>query len=485
MRFLTRSLLGLFLTATTFGLIAFAAGSVWNAIQARGDDDGRGFAARERVFAVNTVVTKPGVETPVLTTFGEVVSRRSLQVRAATSGTVSWVAPSVIEGGLVSAGDELIRLDPVDAKTALALADADLREAQADLRDAESALLLARDELIAAEEQAALRDRAAARQRDLLARGVGTEAAVENADLAASSARQSVLTRRQSVQSASARVELGESRIDRLEISRNDAARQLEETVVLAAFDGVLSNVAVAEGKEISSNETLIDLVDPNALEVAFRVSTAQYLRITDSEDGLLSAPVTITLDVLGVDITVDGRVTRESPAVGEGQTGRLLFAELEGSSGLRAGDFVQVQLEEPQVRGVARIPATALAANSTVLLLDDENRLSEAEVMLVRRQGDDVLVRARGLGGQSIVAERSPLLGIGIQVRPIAPVTGDEMEAPAMVALTPERRAALIAFIEASDRMPAEAKTRVLSQLEQDEVPAQVVERIESRMGS
>ena len=55
--------------------------------------------------------------------------------------------------------------------------------------------------------------------------------------------------------------------------------------------------------------------------------------------------------------------------------------------------------------------------------------------------------------------------------------------EVPETIALDPERRARLVAFVEANDRMPAEAKARVLAQLQEDEVPARVVERIEERM--
>jgi hypothetical protein len=40
------------------------------------------------------------------------------------------------------------------------------------------------------------------------------------------------------------------------------------------------------------------------------------------------------------------------------------------------------------------------------------------------------------------------------------------------------------VAFIEANPSMPPDAKERVLGQLRQDEVPAQVIQRIESRMG-
>ena len=52
------------------------------------------------------------------------------------------------------------------------------------------------------------------------------------------------------------------------------------------------------------------------------------------------------------------------------------------------------------------------------------------------------------------------------------------------MIALDADRRAALIAFVEKNPMMPAEAKDRILKQLEADEVPAAMVERLESRMG-
>ena len=52
------------------------------------------------------------------------------------------------------------------------------------------------------------------------------------------------------------------------------------------------------------------------------------------------------------------------------------------------------------------------------------------------------------------------------------------------MVDLTPERRAALISFVEDNRAMPEEAKARVIAKLRADRVPREVVERIEARMG-
>ena len=84
----------------------------------------------------------------------------------------------------------------------------------------------------------------------------------------------------------------------------------------------------------------------------------------------------------------------------------------------------------------------------------------------------------------REVVAERTPLLGAGIKIRPVRPDGAEAPPEPELLALDPERRAKLVAFVEANTFMPDEAKTRVLTALKKDKVPARMVERIESRMG-
>ena len=118
--------------------------------------------------------------------------------------------------------------------------------------------------------------------------------------------------------------------------------------------------------------------------------------------------------------------------------------------------------------------------------MVNDDSRLEEADIELLRRVGDEVIVRGRGLRNRLIVAERTPLLGIGIKVRPISSDQDDvaEPEAPRMVALSDEERERLIAMVEANSFMPATAKERVVRQLRQPEVPAAMLDRLRSRAG-
>ncbi len=284
MRFLRQSMIGLFLAATALGLLVFAADMIGGAVQKRMADAPPPQAPRERIFSVNVVEASPGTETPVLESFGAIQSRRTLELRAAVGGRVVELAPGFEDGGAVEAGQVLVRLDRADALAEVARAKSAVLDAEAEGRDAARALVLARDEQSAAEEQAALRTRAFQRQSDLADRGVGTATATETAELAASSARQAVLARRQVVTQTEARIDQAASLLSRSQIALEDAQRRLDETTIAAPFSGTLSSVSVVEGRLVSANERLAELIDPNDLEVSFRVSTAQYVRLIDAE---------------------------------------------------------------------------------------------------------------------------------------------------------------------------------------------------------
>ena len=486
MRFLQRSLVGLFLAAATLAILGVAFTMVRGAIQAQMSEEPRRRPAIEQVLTVNAISVEMTTITPELTVFGEVQARRTLDIRPSATGRVIAMSENFQSGGIVKDGEVLLQLDRSDAQSALDRVRADMQDAQDELQDAQRSLTLAQDELDAAAEQARLRQVALTRQRDLQQRGVGTAAAVESAELAVSSANQAVLGKRQSIAQAQGRIDQAKTRELRMQISLSEAQRTLADTTVTAGFDGVLADTSVVEGGRVTANQLVAQLIDPSELEVAFRVSTAQYTRLLDTDRRLIPATATVRLDILGGDLTASATLTREGASVSEGQTGRQLFAKMENVRGFRPGDFVTLSVSEPALERVALLPSTSVGADNSVLVIGDDNRLTASQVEVLRRQGDDVIVRARGLNGVSVVAERSPILGVGIKVNPLRRSADGAVvvEAPEMVVLTPERRAKLVAFVEANQRIPDEAKTRLISQLQEDEVPAETIARLESRMG-
>lgn len=486
MRFLRQSLTGLFLVSLTLGLLAYAGQTVMTAIEARLSRATETPVRRERVVAVRTTRTTEATVTPTLTAFGRIESRRTLEIRAQTGGVITELSPDFIEGGTVRAGQFLARIDPADAQSALERARTDLMDARAEEREAARALILARDDLTARRDQAELQDRALARQRDLEARGVGTITAVELAEYNVVQARQAVLNGRQAVAQAEARIDQAATATARAELALSEAERRLAETRITAGFSGTLSDVTLVEGRLVSANEKLALLVDGSAIEVAFRVSTPQYARLIDARGALLPAPVTVTLEAFGLDLTATGTVTRESAVVEEGTTGRVIFAALDSIPAMKPGDFVTVVVAEPPLERAIRLPAASLGPDDSVLILGKDDRLESLPVTLLRREGNDILVRAEGLAGLRVVNDRSPALGPGLKVRPLetAPVTSPPDSGEETVTLTPDRRARLMAYVESSADMTEAVKQRLLAQLAQAQVPARMVDRLEQRIG-
>lgn len=481
MRFLTRSLVAVFLAAMALGLLALAGGMVRDTLAERAARDDRPRVARERVFTARVVTLSPGQVSPVLSAFGEVVSRRTLELRAPSAGRIVELADGFEDGTSVTAGQVLIRLDPADASAARDLVRIDLARAEAELTDAARALELSRLDLAESEAQADLRRRAFERRQSLTERGVATEATVEEAELAFAASRAAVIARQQAEAQAEARHAQAQTALERQRITLAEAERRVSETAITATFGGVLSNTSAVTGGHVSMNERLAQVIDPEALEVAFRLSTAQYLRLLDDRGALIAVPVEVALELGGLEITSPGSLSRVGAAVGVGQTGRLLHADLAVPRGFRPGDFVTVRTTEPPLMDVARVPATAVDAAGGVLVLGGDDRLEAAQVDLVRRQGDTVLIRVpSALVGREIVAARTPLLGAGIRVRAqrdeAAIIAPDE---PDLVELDADHRAALIARVEANTGMPAEVRSRILAQLGQDRVPARLLERL------
>ncbi|WGV15784.1 efflux RND transporter periplasmic adaptor subunit [Fuscovulum ytuae] len=483
MRFFGRAMGGLFLAAVTLAILALAVGVVVGALRERMAGGPAARPAEERVVSANVIRVETGRIVPVTTAYGELRAVRTLELRAPVGGRVAELSPNFAEGAAVAEGEVLLRLDPAEAMAARDLAAAALAEAEAGGREAGRALTLAREDLAQAEAQLALRAQAVQRQRDIAARGAGSAAAVETAELAEAQAEQALLGSRSALAQAEAAVDQAAITLTRAQIGLGEAERVLGDTVIRAEFAGRLEGVSsVVTGGKVNANEVLGRVIDPAALEVRFRLSTAQYARLVDARGALVAAPVAVRLEVVGADLAAEGRLVRAGASGAEAGGGRVVFAMLDAAPGLRPGDFVTVEVAEPALEAVADLPATAVDAAGRVLAVTEEARLEEVAVEVLRRQGDRVIVAPGALVGREVVAERSPLLGAGIKVRPVRP--GVETEAAAGVVLTEARRAALIAAVEGNDRMPEEARARLIEQLRQDVVPAEVVARIEARMG-
>lgn len=488
----SRAGFGLAIGGATLALLLSAGGVIYQAFEQRGAGNEAARSPKERAYAVAVDTLEAKTLTPVITVYGRLQSARSLELRTALAGVLVELSNNFRDGGLVAAGELLYRIDPARLETTVALAETDLAEAEAALGEARAGLELARLEADAAQRQLDLRAQSVARQQDLRDRGVATEADLEAATLAAAAAEQTVINRRQVVAGDEARVAQAEITLGRREIALADARRALDDARVTAPFAGLLTDVGAVPGRLVSAGEQLAVLIDPANIEVAFRVTSNQYARLLNAQGVLRKADMTVLVQRGRVVTELPATLDRAGAETADDKIGRLVYARLTDPDPnfVQPGDFVTVRIPERPLEGVASIPATAVTTDGRLLLIGEGDRLEEVTATLLRHQGDSVIV-ADVPFGRSYVTVRAQQLGPGIQVTPVAAEAESTQPAstpaPAAapeedtIALDDQRRAAIVAFIEASDKMKPEKREQFLEELSRPQVPRATVERFEA----
>ena len=181
---------------------------------------------------------------------GQTEAFKSVQVKAETSGSV--ISQPIRKGTFVKNGELLCELE-VGTKSDV-------------LSEAKVALALSLDELDASIHQYELRVQAAERQKSLLKRGVGTEAAVEAAELSASSAETQSLSKRQAVANVEARI--------------NRATTELNNTKIIAPFDGLLESDTAEYGDFMQTGAPCGTLLALNPIKLIGYATETQVSKI-------------------------------------------------------------------------------------------------------------------------------------------------------------------------------------------------------------
>ena len=114
MNFLLRSFLGLIILSITLGFLIFGSFVLIEALKKRSEkSDNRRFQ-KERVFAVNVETLNKQIASPKILSYGEIYSKRMLEIRPLVSGRLDYVSEKFVEGGYVKSGDILFRLNQKD-----------------------------------------------------------------------------------------------------------------------------------------------------------------------------------------------------------------------------------------------------------------------------------------------------------------------------------------------------------------------------------
>lgn len=370
----------------------------------------------ERSFTVSVIDADLATFTPKLSAFGEINAAETLNIRAPAAGDVIFVAPNLRAGGILQAGQVLVKVDPFDYELTLDDTKTSLADAQSSLNEAQEHLRIQTLNVDFAARSLDLAQTDLTRAKALFDRGSLTAQQLE--------ARELTLSQRdQSLRQAKSNIILQEATLNRritaIETAKRNVARAeraLAETTITTPYDAIVISSNVVPGATFSQGEAVASVYQANALEVRFTLSEFQYGQLV--EDGLIGREVEVIWDIEPKPIVLNGNITRIGAQVDASLGGVELFAALQSSpeDNIRPGTFVSVRLPGISFVDALSIPETAIYAEGNFYTVEDY-RMKSIPAEILARDGGNVIVRASVNDGDRIITTRLAQAGDGVLV--------------------------------------------------------------------
>lgn len=334
-------------------------------------------SATERSWLVQVQPVSPARRSPVLALYGEVVAPDLQTVTATLAGQID--ALPVSEGARVDQGDLMVALDPADIEPVLDQARADVADLQAQI-DSER-VRYRNDQRALESEQSILANarRQFRRIESLAERDMASEGEREAATDALARAELTVTTRQRAIEEHPARLQSLEARLTRARASLATTELDSRRARAKAPFDGVVTNLQVAEGDRVSPNQTLLSVYPREGLEVRATVPRVFQKELTDAlgrGERLIARA--------GNQEFVLTRFAGLSDAAGT----EAVF-ELQGPpEGLRPGSLQTLELQRPARDDAVEVPFSALYGADSVYVMTDDNRMQRLTVERIGEAG-------------------------------------------------------------------------------------------------
>ena len=332
-------------------------------------------SATERSWLVQVQEINPTQATPVLPLYGEVVAPDLQTITATLAGRIDRLP--VREGQQVSEGDLLIALDSADIEPVLAQARAQVADLEAQVR---SEQVRYRNDQRSLESEKAILDNARRqfeRIQSLVERNLASRESLEAATDALARAELTLRIRERAIAEHPARLQSLEARLSQARASLSTAELDGERAVSTAPFDGMVTNLQVAAGDQVSRNQALLSIYPIQGMEVRARVPQMYLGELVDALAG--GATLTATAEDSGLRFELVRFAGLSDPA------GTEAVLELNGESGaLRPGALQPLLLQRPARDNLIPIPFSALYGADSVYIMTDDNRMQRVTVQRV-----------------------------------------------------------------------------------------------------
>lgn len=337
---------------------------------------------------VEAITLTPREHQVVVHAAGTVQARRELTVIPRVSGEVVEMGANFINGGFVEPGDLLLRIDPTDYELALRKSRAAVVRAQVKLEDIESRADIARREW---DEFTTSPPPSPADEGQSRAGEPGYTSSDPPTPVPSPLALYEPQVREAEAELSAAEAEVAAARLN------------LQRTEIRAPFAARVKERKVEKGQFVGAGAPVASLTGSSRAEVVVPLPPAElpWLKLPGSEARERGSAALVILKA-GEDIHQwNGSLERTLGEVDP--LGRMIpmvvvvdhpYAQQQSPFALLPGMFVEVQLAGRKLEEVFILPRRAVRDRETVWLLDRENRLRRQKVEVLRREGEELIIK-------------------------------------------------------------------------------------------
>ncbi len=377
----------------------------------------------QTVYPVETVTVSTGNYTPKVTIYGQVISERSIDLRALVSGEIVWANEALQAGAKIEAGDPLVKIDKFDYEGALSEANANLAQTDAVILEIKARLEAERSQLAAANQQLELAQRDLDRANQLLGSGSMTAKQVEERELGLSVRQQAVSQRESNISIETARLGQQEAARARLQWKVSQAQKSVADTEMKAPFTGVVRASTAEVGKFAGPNDIIVSMYSLDQLAARFTLTDAQFGRISTDSSPLIGRSIEAYWSVGETEYRIDGTVTRIGADIVSERGGVEIIASLNSAdipAQIRPGAFLEVRLADRVYKNAVRIPEDSIYDSDTIYLVKDDKLSSRKITVLAYDDGMAIIAGPVG-NGDVVLATRLSVVSDGLPVKPSA----------------------------------------------------------------
>lgn len=217
------------------------------------------------------------------------------------------------------------------------------------------------------------------------------------------------------------------ARLEQHKATRFASDLRLQNAVVRANSDGVISRVDVVVGSLVSAGTPMFRLIQDGRLEWRAEVTAADLAAIKNG--------MRVTVD-LGNGLTVAGRVRNVAPTVDLQTRAALVYVDLEPNAQARAGVYASGSIHTGEGEALL-VPQSALVLRdgfSYAMKVGADKRVQQTVVQLGRRQGDMVEIISGLKASDRVIATGGAFVSDGdtvnvVNAGPAAPAAAPQPE--------------------------------------------------------